>query len=328
MMPWSSGARTRRIAMHCTTNHDRMAAHRLSRRGVLMAGGTSAMLLMATAACLRRSGKGTQLEQPPFKVGSRPAELRLHVRSGAEQDTLEERLPIFEQQFKGVTVKVEDFPGGEYQAKIVALFAGNALGDVLWGGNAQSQSLLWAHMGALRAVDDLVRADKLDLGQYYRASVDGGRLDGKLYGLPFKLHPSFCILYHNASAVHEAGAPLPDANTTWEQLMELGKRLQRSEGGQVARWGLLVPAGGQPMQFFACWARAWSASAPIGAAASGAAGITPIRASHAGHARAAGTAGTLPACGKGIDEVDGRDLVRIAVLRQNRAEVPAQLDAE
>jgi ABC-type glycerol-3-phosphate transport system substrate-binding protein len=243
--------------MHCATNHGRMAAHPLSRRGVLMAGGTPAMLLMATAACLRRSGEGTQPEQPVFKVGSRPAELRLHVRSGAEQDTLEERLPIFEQQFKGVTVKIEDFPGGEYQAKIVALFAGNALGDVLWGGNAQSQSLLWAHMGGLRAVDDLVRTDKLDLGQYYKASVDGGKLDGKLFGLPFKLHPSFCILYHNASAVREAGAVSPDANTTWEQLIELGKRLQRSEGGQVARWGLLVPAGGQPMQFFACWARSW-----------------------------------------------------------------------
>jgi len=229
----------------------------LSRRTLLASTGALSPLLVATAACLRRAGPGTPAEQPAFKVGSRPVELRLHVRSGAEQDTLEERLPIFEQQFKGVTVKVEDFPGGEYQAKIVALFAGNALGDVLWGGNAQSQSLLWAHMGALRAVDDLVRADKLDLNQYYTASVEGGKLDGKLYGLPLKLHPSFCILYHNASAVREAGAVPPEANTTWEQLIELGKRLQRSEGGQVVRWGLLIPAGSQPMQFFACWARSW-----------------------------------------------------------------------
>ena len=138
-------------------------------------------------------------------------------------------------KFPRLTVTIEPFPGGKYQTKIVALMAASSLGDTLWGKQRPEPVLQeWAHLGGVRAVDDLVRT-KLDLAQWYKQAVDGGKLEGKLYGLPFKLHPSFCVIYYNVNAVRELGQALPDANTTWEQTLDLGRRLKKTDGGASAR---------------------------------------------------------------------------------------------
>ena len=52
------------------------------------------------------------------KAGERPAQLRLHVRTGSEADTLEERLPALTQKFPRLTVTIEPFPGGGTRTKI------------------------------------------------------------------------------------------------------------------------------------------------------------------------------------------------------------------
>ena len=220
-----------------------------SRRAVLGAGATAVLAACAPGAT------APALPRP----GERPAALRLHVRAGAEADTLDERLPAFAQKFPKVGVVIEPFPGGEYLTKIVALMAAGSLGDAIWGGNAQSQSSKWAHLGGIRAVDDLVRAERFDLNQYYRQAVDGGRLEGRLFGLPFKLHPSFCVIYSNLNAVKDTGQPVPDASSTWEQTIDLARRLKKTDGGAVSRWGILLPVPGQAAQFWFTWGRSWGA---------------------------------------------------------------------
>jgi multiple sugar transport system substrate-binding protein len=225
-----------------------------SRRAALAAGGATLASVATLAACAPSEQSSTLP-----KVGERPAQIRLHVRTGSEADTLEERLPSLTEKFPRLTVSIEPFPGGEYLTKIVALMAASSLGDTLWGGNAQSQSSKWAHLGGIRAVDDLVRTEKLDLAQYYKQAVDGGKLEGKLFGLPFKLHPSFCVLYYNVNAVRELGQALPDANTSWEQTLDLSRRLKKTDGGAVSRWGLLAPVPGQAAQFWFTWGRSWGA---------------------------------------------------------------------
>jgi ABC-type glycerol-3-phosphate transport system substrate-binding protein len=219
---------------------------RLSRRSIVLFGSAAGAL----AACGVPGGNTAP------RVGSREAALRLHVRTGSEADTLDQRLPELTQKFPSVKVTIEPFPGGEYQTKIVALMAADSLGDTLWGGNAQSQSSKWAYLGGLRPLDDLIRRERFDLGQYYKQAVDGGKLDGKLYGLPFKLHPSFCVLYTNVNAIQETGQRQPDASSTWEQVIDLTRRVKKPE---IPRWGILVPATGQAAQFWWTWGRSWGA---------------------------------------------------------------------
>jgi multiple sugar transport system substrate-binding protein len=211
----------------------------------------------AAAGALTACGAGGAQQTAAVKAGSRPATLRLHVRTGSEADTLDQRLPEFTAKFPSVKVAIEPFPGGDYQTKIVALMAANSLGDTLWGGNAQSQSSKWAHLSGLSVLDEFVRREKFDLGQYYKGSVDGGKLDGKLFGLPFKLHPSYCVIYTNVNAVNELGGSQPSASSTWDQVLDLARRSKKGDGGSATRWGLLLPVNGQAAQYWFCWARSW-----------------------------------------------------------------------
>ena len=226
---------------------NRMLSRRSVVVGAALAGATGVTAL--TAAC--GLGGGASTPAGP-KAGSRTANLRLHVRAGTEVDTLDQRLPELTQKFPTIKVTIEPFPSADYLTKITALMAANSLGDVIWGGNAQSQSSKWAHLGGVRQLDDLARNDKFDLNQYYKGSVEGGKLDGKLFGLPFKLHPSYCVMYTNVNALSEEGQKHPDSNTTWDQLIDTSRRLKKGD-----RWGMLIPANGQAGQFWWTWGRSW-----------------------------------------------------------------------
>ena len=228
---------------------------RISRRSFVLVGGAS-VASVASAALVACGGSEATPAQSgqPAKIGSRQADLRLHVRAGTEADTLDKRLPELTQKFPSVKTTIEPFPGGDYLTKITALMAAGSLGDVIWGGNAQSQSSKWAHLGGLRQMDDLVRTEKFELGQYYKGSVDGGKLDGRMFGLPFKLHPSHCVIYTNMNALSEEGQKHPDANTSWDQLIDQSRRLKKGD-----RWGIIIPATGQAGQYWFTWGRSWGA---------------------------------------------------------------------
>jgi ABC-type glycerol-3-phosphate transport system substrate-binding protein len=229
-------------------------ARGMSRR-VLVGSGVGAVGAAYLAGCGTSGGTSAPAGgQPNAKVGSRQAAIRLHVRAGTEVDTLDQRLPELTQKFPSIKATIEPIPSNDYLTKIVALMAANTLGDTLWGGNAQSQSSKWAHLGGLRQMDDLVRAEKFDLNQYYKGTVEGGKLDGKMFGLPFKLHPSYCAIYTNTNALGEEGQKHPDSNTTWEQVIDVARRAKKGD-----RWGILIPANGQAGQYWWTWGRSWGA---------------------------------------------------------------------
>ncbi len=180
--------------------------------------------------------------------------IRLHVRTGSEVDTLEERLPLLEQE-RNFKVTVEHFPGNEYYEKVKILLAGNSIGDVLWGASSTGQGNLWAHSGVIRFVDDLVRAEKFDLGAYYPSAIEGVKFEGKVYGLPYKLQPGPMGIYYNADALTKAGVKPPDLGTTFEQLVELARRA--SQPG--APWGFMGTGTNPGYQWVVHYLRAWGA---------------------------------------------------------------------
>lgn len=182
------------------------------------------------------------------------ATIRLHVRTGSEVDTLEERLPLLEQA-RNFKVTVEHFPGNEYYEKVKILLAGNSIGDVLWGASSTGQGNLWAHSGVIRFVDDLVRAEKFDLGAYYPSAIEGVKFEGKVYGLPYKLQPGPMGIYYNVDALTKAGVKPPDLGTTFEQLVELARRT--SQPG--ALWGFMGTGTNPGYQWVVHYLRAWGA---------------------------------------------------------------------
>jgi multiple sugar transport system substrate-binding protein len=164
-------------------------------------------------------------------------EIRLHVRTGTEEDTLKEVLPQFTQE-KGIAVKVEAFPGGEYYTKVQTLIAGGQLGDVLWTVNYRG-TFLWAFNKIIRPLDDLVKADGFDTAQYVKAAYEAGLYEGKLYGMPFKIHPGPVALYYNANKVDAAGVKMPDKQfAKWDDLIGAAKQLTKAGSGRVEQYGL------------------------------------------------------------------------------------------
>jgi multiple sugar transport system substrate-binding protein len=164
-------------------------------------------------------------------------EVRLHVRTGAEEDTLKEVLPAFTQQ-SGIAVKLESFPGNEYYTKLQTLIAGNQYGDVMWTVNYRG-TFLWAYNKIIRSVDDLVKADGFDTAQYVKAAWEAGLYEGKPYGMPFKIHPGPAALYYNVNQVSEAGLKMPDKQMpNWEELLKMAKQLHKpGSAGRVERFG-------------------------------------------------------------------------------------------
>jgi ABC-type glycerol-3-phosphate transport system substrate-binding protein len=182
--------------------------------------------------------------------------VRLHVRTGSEVDTLEERLPLLEGE-RGFKVAVEHFPGNEYYEKVKILLAGDSLGDVLWGASSTGQGNLWAHSGVIRFVDDLVKAEKFNLTAYYPSAIEGVRFEGKLYALPYKLQPGPMGIYYNADALARAGVTPPNLGTTFDQLVELARR-----GNQPgALWGFMGTGNNPGYQWVVHYLRAWGTDA-------------------------------------------------------------------
>jgi multiple sugar transport system substrate-binding protein len=168
-------------------------------------------------------------------------ELRLHMRTGPEEDTMKAVLPKFTQD-TGVQVKLETFPTNEYFTKVQTLIAGGTAGDVFWG--IYRSTPRFAQNKVIMQLDDLAAQDKFDLGLYWPAAVEASKYQGALYALPFKLHPGPAALYYNVKQVTEAGIKMPEKQmTSWDDLIKFGKTLTKD--GRMGFQTNLSPGGAQ-----------------------------------------------------------------------------------
>ncbi|MFN8525310.1 MAG: sugar ABC transporter substrate-binding protein [Chloroflexota bacterium] len=170
-----------------------------------------------------------------------PVELRLHVRTGNEADTLNDRLPEFEGKNAGVKVKIESFPAAEYHTKLQTLIAGGQMGDVFWTIIHQGWGPYFMSNGVGLVMDDVVKADNFDLNQYYPVSVQAAKVfEGKLLGIPFKLQPFAIGLYYNASAFNEEKVAPPTLETSQAEFVEIAKKMTKADAsGRPTRFGFL-----------------------------------------------------------------------------------------
>ena len=99
--------------------------------------------------------------------------------------------------------------------------------------------------------DDLVETDedKVWLESFYPAFMQNSQTGGKTYGIPFQR--STPVLYWNKEAFAEAGLDPETPPTTWEETIEMGKKLvKKDDAGNVTRWGVRIPSSGFPYWLF------------------------------------------------------------------------------
>lgn len=82
----------------------------------------------------------------------------------------------------------------------------------------------------------LAKNHNLSLGQFDQQALETVKTisdDGKIYGLPY--NRQFNALYYNKDIFDKFGVPYPKDGMTWEDAMELSKRLSREDGGVAYR---------------------------------------------------------------------------------------------
>jgi ABC-type glycerol-3-phosphate transport system substrate-binding protein len=180
--------------------------------------------------------------------------LRLHLRTGPEEDTMNAMLPAF-QEATGVEVKVETFPTNEYFTKVQTLIAGGTAGDVMWGIYRTTPRL--AQGKVIMQLDDLAAKDKFDFSAYWPAAIEACKYQGGLWGLPFKIHPGPSAIYYNVTHANEAGITMPEKQfASWDELMKAAKAMTRD--GRFGYQLNLSPGGAintpQPvLQYLRSW---------------------------------------------------------------------------
>jgi ABC-type glycerol-3-phosphate transport system substrate-binding protein len=169
-----------------------------------------------------------------------------------------------------VEVVVEPLPPAtpEYGPKLLALHMGGTIGDVAYGAVGSGSFQYVAATGIAGPLDDFVKKDNLDLGQYLPNMVgalrvgDSGIGSGSLYGLPLLVHARDTVLFYNKALFQKAGIKPPDGDTmNWDQVVELGKTMTtKASDGRTEVYGLIPISDSQGRREylqFQCLARAF-----------------------------------------------------------------------
>jgi sn-glycerol 3-phosphate transport system substrate-binding protein len=92
-------------------------------------------------------------------------------------------------------------------------------------------------------------ADKEFLASFYDGFLANGRIEGKVWGVPFQR--STPVLYWNKEAFAEAGLDPDTPPATWEEQVAFAAQLtKRDAAGAVTQYGIQIPSSGFPYWLF------------------------------------------------------------------------------
>ena len=165
---------------------------------------------------------------------------------------------------KTIQSLTEDYVAANPGVKIDAIYAGSYQDTITKvitaarGGNAPQLSVaLSTDMFTLIdedliiPFDDFIKTDedRAWVEGFFPAFMENSQTGGKTYGIPFQR--STPVLYWNKEAFAAAGLDPERAPTTWEETIEMGKKLtKRDANGKVTQWGLRIPTSGFPYWLF------------------------------------------------------------------------------
>jgi multiple sugar transport system substrate-binding protein len=217
-----------------------------SRRALVRAAGGAA-LGAALAAC----GGGTEPAAPAaVPTLRRSVKLAWMTDAGtpAHLDARTQQVAAFQQE-TGIAVDHQGTP--DFATKVQAAFASGTPPDLyftrattLTGEVAKKQA---------QPLDDLVKRDRFPLTDFYPASYEQYRVNGRVHALPFD-YPNRA-LFANVTAFQDAGLKPPpttykDETWTWDAFRAAMEGLQRRVGPQG---GWAADAGRDPVRSWIAW---------------------------------------------------------------------------
>lgn len=87
-------------------------------------------------------------------------------------------------------------------------------------------------LGIASDLNEFVKKYRIDLAQFEPSAINAVKSYGKkgeLYGIPYTLN--YGVLLYNKDIFNKFGVPYPKDGMTWEQTIDLGRRVTRMDGG-------------------------------------------------------------------------------------------------
>lgn len=190
--------------------------------------------------------------------------LSLPSRAAATELTMFYPVAVGGALTKLVDKLVADFETENPDINVKAIYSGNYSDTMtkamtaLKGGNPPHLSVILSteiytliDNDAILAFDDIVSspAEKQWLDSFYPALMENARTGGKTWSVPFQR--STIVMYYNKDAFKKAGLDPNAPPVTWDELIDMGKKLVvKDSGDKVTQWGLEIPSTGYPYWMF------------------------------------------------------------------------------
>lgn len=126
---------------------------------------------------------------------------------------------LYQTKNPGTSITGEFLGWGDYWPRLATQVAGRNAPDVIQ--MDYRYIVQYARRGALAPLESYMPA-KLNLDDFDKAQIEGGSVDGHLYGVSLGANSAATVL--NTTAFKEAGVDLPTQATTWEEFARM--RLQ------------------------------------------------------------------------------------------------------
>lgn len=204
-----------------------MKAFRGNRVGAVCA--AMAVCMVAGCGSQGNDAKGatdsnTSVEKPPEPVTIR---MYNHFNNISEERLQQFIIEPLKQKLPHITLEVVKHEQG---STIDDLTATNNFTDLYYGSNVGFPSYM--NLQLQKDMNDVIKTHGIDLNQfdtpYLEAAKSFGE-NGEIYGLPFSTNTG--VLGYNKAIFDRFAVPYPLDGMTWDEVIQLGKRLTRTDAG-------------------------------------------------------------------------------------------------
>jgi multiple sugar transport system substrate-binding protein len=171
----------------------------------------------APAATTAPAGGAAQPTAAAAEPAQKPAQGAVEMRfawwgSQDRHDRTIKAIQLFEQKNPNITMSYEFAGFQDYFTKMTTQASGGNLPDLMQQDYAYVSQ--WVANNLLVDLDDFVNSKAIDLSTTAKNTVDGGRIDGKLYAVNLGSNSQCMVL--DTAAFEKAGVQLPSDTWTWQ----------------------------------------------------------------------------------------------------------------
>jgi multiple sugar transport system substrate-binding protein len=154
-----------------------------------------------------------------------------------------EVVELFKQKNPEVAVDPETIGWDDYWPKMATQASGRNMADVI---QMDYRFLFeYARRNQLEPLDEYM-GNGLDLSAFNPGFLDSGKVDGKLYAVPWTSNSTTC--YYDSAKMAELGIAMPDHTWTWDDLKRIAGEVKKA--GLTDYWGVSDKGRWEPMMEF------------------------------------------------------------------------------